>query len=190
MANRITTGRVTIGYPRLFTAQKRSADDTAKYSALILVPKSDESTVARILAAIESAAEERWPGITSDRKKFKALQLTWRDGDAEEKYEGHYFFNCSRAESQGRPGVVDEKAEEILVSDGIDGRQPHVGRVSLSAYAWEYREAARRGVSLGLENVQIVGPGSDTIFGSRKTPADDFADGWADTQEVEEANWP
>ena len=56
MATKVVTGKVRFSYVNVFTPQQRNADEDPKYSVTLLIPKSDEDTVEKILKAMNEAA--------------------------------------------------------------------------------------------------------------------------------------
>ena len=149
-------------------------ESQAKYSASIIIPKTDSATLTKIKAAQEAAVKDgiqsKWEG-----KKPAKLKLPLRDGDEDRpddpNYAWCYFLNAS---SNNKPGIVDlsrlEITDEELVYSGC------YCRFSLNFYPFSVR--GNKGVAAGLNNVQKVCDGERLGGGSRAE--DDFDDGYLD----------
>ena len=94
----VMTGKVRLSYVYLDKPQPpMNGEGVAKYSASIIVPKSDKKTVKALNAAINAAIEK---GISTKfgGKKPGNLLLPLKDGDVErsqdEAYENSYFFTA------------------------------------------------------------------------------------------------
>ena len=78
---KVVTGKVRLSYAHLFQPHASLPGQDPKYSLMLLIPKSDKSTVAKIEAAIEAAKENgkaNWGG-----KVPAGLKTPLRDGDLE-----------------------------------------------------------------------------------------------------------
>lgn len=166
MATRVVTGKVRLAFPRLFTPQKVNDDGQPRFSVQILIPKSDKATMKAIREAEKEAIEL---GRQSKFKgKVSGLHSIIKDGDEDgsaEDYperEGMYYMTIS-ADEQFRPGVVDKNLQPI-----VDQSEVYSGvyaRVSMTAFA--YNTAGNKGVSFGLNNVQVIGGGESLAGGKR-----------------------
>lgn len=174
-STKVVTGKVRLSYAHLFEPYSINGSEP-KYSTMILIPKSDKETFAKIEAAQKAAAE-------AGKDKFNGkvptnLRTTLRDGDeeqdtvAEPHYAGHYFMNVS---SKQRPGVVDKDLNPIL--DNSEIYSGCYARVSLNFFA--YNTAGNKGISAGLNNVQKLADG-DPLGGAGTSPESDFGDDYDD----------
>ena len=111
---KVITGKVRFSYVNIFKSRAFQADQDAKYSVCLLIPKEDKATIKKIKAAIDAAVQDgissKWGG-----KKPANLKQPLRDGDAERadeapEYEGMYFLNCN---STQKPGIVDKDLSEM-----------------------------------------------------------------------------
>ena len=170
----VVTGKCRLSYAHIWEPSRMSEDDPLKYSACIIIPKTDKTTLDKIKAAVEAATKDgiasKWKG-----KKPANLKLPLRDGDDERPddpaFAGCYFFN---ANSRNRPKVVDMARNEILDQDEI-----YSGcycRFSINFYPFNGRQ---NGVAAGLGNVQKVCDGERLAGGTRAE--DDFDDDFDDT---------
>jgi hypothetical protein len=162
---RVQTGTVRLSYANLFTPRENTLSGKTEYSVMLLVPKTDADTVARLKAASVAAIAVKFPG-----KPPANLRNPLRDGDAEhpgeDPYAGHYFLNvkCSDA-----PGVVDEAVRPI--TDPRELGSGDYARVVIDAFGYEAK--GNKGVSFGLVAVQRVGKGES--LGSRVRAEDVFS---------------
>lgn len=177
MSKNVVTKEVRFSYLHLFEPHAVNPDDTAKYSATILIPKKvggvTNPDIARIEAAIKAAFDEGTMskfGGTAPKKWANPL----RDGDEERdaaEFKGHYFIN---AKSNRRPHVLDEDNQPL--QDKTDVYSGMYGRASLSFFA--YAVPGNKGVAAGLEAVKKLRDGEPLVGGgvSAASAAAAFAD--------------
>ena len=113
----IVTGQVRLSYVNLLKPYAREGQE-AKYSATILVPKTDTATKARIDAAINAAKQDgpaKWGGVIPP-----IVAIPVHDGDGVrpsdgmpfgEECKGHWVFTAS---SKNKPQIVDLKNKPRL----------------------------------------------------------------------------
>lgn len=188
-STKVVTGKVRLSYPTLFKARAAEEGQDPKFSVEILIPKSDTKTIAKIRKAQNAAAtapgadkklgnvvptwgDEKFPG-----KKFTD---TLRDGDDEDESDGrperagHWFMNI-RSSAQYKPGVVDKDLDNVIDESEVYGGV--YARVSMTAFAFSTQ--GNKGVSFGLNSVQVLGYGEP--FGApREDAAETFADDFED----------
>jgi len=170
---KVITGVCRLSYANIW--QPKSINGGApKYSASVLIPKSDTKTIAKVKAAIQAAYEEGESKLKGNSKTvppLASLKTPLRDGDTErpddEAYAGHWFLN---ANSNTAPGVVDLNREPIYDTSEIYSGV--YARVSLSFYA--FNSNGNRGIACGLQNVQKVRDGES--LGGKPKAEDDFHD--------------
>lgn len=170
---RVVTGKVRLSYVHLFEPWKsEGTEGDAKYSCVILIPKSDKKTLGDIRRAIQAAAEA---GASKHfgGKVPKNLSTTLRDGDDDEnvdtddspEYAGHMFMNVG---SKTRPGLVDKNVQPIL--DSTEIYSGCYARVDMNAFS--YSVSGNRGISFGLNHVQKWSDGE--YLGGRSRAEDAF----------------
>ena len=168
------TGEVILSYPAIFEP-KENLSGVMKYSAQLLIPKTDKKTIAELEAEIESAKAKGKTGCWSN--KIPAFRYQpMRDGDAElasgDKedpiYKGMMFLNASASEEYP-PQVVGPDAKPLMdrtkVYPGV------IVRVSLSAYP--YKQRGNAGIGWGLNSLMVVRDGEH--LDGRKDAEDEFA---------------
>lgn len=158
---RVTTGKVRLSFPHLL--QPRAALEpggAAKYSVMLLIDKDDKETMKKIRAAEKAAYDLGVAGVFGGKKpapdRASIIKDADEDGTADDYPEraGCYYMTVSASEAYP-PDVVDAQLNEVLspkqVYSGV------YGRVSMQAYP--YNTKGNRGVSFGLNNVQVFGIG-------------------------------
>ena len=170
---KVITGVCRLSYANIWQAKSINGG-APKYSASVLIPKSDIKTVAKVKAAIQAAYEEgegKLKGNGKTAPSLASLKTPLRDGDTErpddEAYAGHWFIN---ANSNTAPGVVDASREPICDTSEIYSGV--YARVSLAFYA--FNSNGNRGIACGLQNIQKVRDGES--LGGKAKAEDDFDD--------------
>ena len=170
---KVITGVCRLSYANIWQAKSINGG-APKYSASVLIPKSDTKTVAKVKAAIQAAYEEgegKLKGHGKTAPSLASLKTPLRDGDTErpddEAYAGHWFIN---ANSNTAPGVVDANREPIYDTSEIYSGV--YARVSLSFYA--FNSNGNRGIACALQNIQKVRDGE--ALGGKSKAEDDFND--------------
>ena len=101
MATKVVTGpNIRFSYANVFEPRSMEEGGKAKYSASLLIPKTDTKTVNDVKAAIKEAFEA---GVSAKFGGKRPVDGTWknplRDGDAErpddEAYKGMFFVNAN-----------------------------------------------------------------------------------------------
>ena len=165
---KVVTGTVRLSYEHVWEPASIHGGEE-KYSASLIIPKSDKATVNAIQKAVDAAIEEGLAKFGGKKPNKAALKLPLRDGDTEredEAYKDSYFLN---ANSTTAPQVVDRAVRPIL-----DRSEVYSGcyiRASLSFYA--FNTNGNKGIACGLNNVQKVKDG-ESLCG-RTNAADDFS---------------
>jgi len=170
MTTRVVTDKVRFSFCNVCSPRRNEFNGKDEFSTQILVAKSDTATVAALKAAAKAALATKW----GDKVPTK-VRNPMRDGDTETKgdgsalgpeYKDHFFMTVK---SSKRPGIIDSSGVELLGHDDVASGD--WGRVSLNAYA--YDAAGNKGVSFGLNNVQLMNKG-ESLGGGRPSAAADF----------------
>ena len=171
---KVKTGLVRLSYPHL--AQARESDDggKAKYSATLLIPKTDSETVLKIKNAIADATAEykEKNGAQSLPPKPKN---TLHDGDGTREdgtefapeCKGHFVITANTVRP---PLLVDQRRQEI--QDGVeDVFYPGCYVVAvLNFKVYEYN--GKKGITAYLNGLQFAKDGEP--LGSAKMSASEF----------------
>jgi hypothetical protein len=172
---KVITGKVRLSYVNLFKPRAASEDAEPKYSACLLIPKTDKNTVDKINKAIEvvkrsEAAKAKWGGKVPNN-----IKIPLRDGDEDhpEKAEfcGMYFLNANCLQ---KPGIIDLQKIEIV--DSTEVYSGCYARASVNFYA--FNRSGNKGIACGLNNIQKVADGEN--LGGRASAEDDFSDDYQD----------
>lgn len=167
--SKVVTGTVRLSYANVWTPRAANEGSEPKYSASIIIPKSDTATVDAIKKAIEVAIQEGVGKFGGKIPPRATLKLPLRDGDAErpddEAYKNAYFLNAT---SKLAPGIVDKHVQPIL--DHSEVYSGVYARVSLNFYA--FNTSGNRGVACGLGNIQKIRDGEP--LGGKTAPSADF----------------
>lgn len=169
-ATKVVTGKVRLSYVHLFEPFSQNADQPEKYSCVLLIPKSDKTTLAALKRAHDAAAEAGKSRVFNGTVP-KNLKSTLHDGDEEADLErnpemaGHMYMTVS---SRTKPGIVDQDVNPII--DSTEVYSGCYARVSINAFA--YNTQGNRGISFGLNHVQKLGDGD--YLGGRSKAEDDF----------------
>lgn len=144
-----------------------------KYSVTILIPKSRGKELDPLRAEAIRVAKEKW-GAKGEAILASAKNKMIQDGDTyvpqdggepDPSYKNNWFI---RMRTDRKPQVIDGKKNPIFTDD--DCYSGCLLRVSGNAFAYE-REG-NRGVSFGLNNVQVLE--KRARLDGRKSAEDEF----------------
>ena len=171
----ITINDVRLSYANLFQpkAPFNNPAGEPKYSATILVPKSNTTAKAfidqEIAKAIEAGVTSKWGGV---RPPQPAICV--HDGDGPRPSDGSSFGEECRgcwvftASSKQAPFVVDGQVQPI-----IDPTQVYSGMwANANITFFAYSNAGKKGIGCGLNGIQKVR--DDTPLSSRVTAQEAF----------------
>lgn len=175
MANKptqVTTNEVRISYEHLLKPYAQNPGAEEKYSATLLIPKSDVQSKQRIDAAIQAAIQEgvsgKWGGV---RPAQVAVPL--HDGDGVRpngepfgpECKGHWVMTAS---SKLQPELVDLSLNPILNATEIYSGM--YARVNINFFS--YFNSGKKGIGCGLGPVQKTRDGDP--LGGRVSAAEAF----------------
>ncbi|GHU35448.1 hypothetical protein FACS1894105_04200 [Clostridia bacterium] len=170
---RVVTGECILSYANLWEPKSINGGD-AKYSVSLIIPKSDEETLAKIEKAIQIAYEDGKSKLKGNGKSvppLNAIKNPLRDGDAErpddEAYADSYFINAN-ANSDYPPSLVDKKVEPITTHSEIYSGV--YAKASINFYA--FNANGNKGIAAGLNGIQKIRDGQP--LGNVNNPKDDF----------------
>lgn len=166
----ITTGKVRFSYLNIFEPKAAEGSDEKKYSASLIIPKSDTKTIEKIQAAIKQA-QENGKATKFGGKLPAGLKNPLRDGDTDRPddpaYEDAYFIN---ANNKNQPGIVDKGLNKVL--DSTEVYSGCYGRASITFFA--YNTAGNKGIGVALNHIQKLEDGEP--LGSTVRVEDAFGD--------------
>lgn len=163
MSTKVIIKNARLSYPALFTPKAAPGSTQEKYSASLIIPKSDTETLNKIEAAID-AAKKQGQAEKFGGKLPANLKTPLRDGDAERPddaaYKNAYFLNAS---SNNKPQVVDRSVKDIT-----DATEVYAGcYVNVSVNFYPFNTSGNKGIAAGLGNVQKFKDG-DALAGGAK----------------------
>lgn len=172
IATKVLTGEVRLSYANLTTPRAAQPNAEPKYSATLLIPKTDAATINNINASIKAAYDEgvskNWGGARPQQK------MIVHDGDGlrpsglpfGDECKGHWVLTAS---SKNKPQVVgiDNINCELAPSDIYSGMY---ARVTINFFPFD--TAGNKGVGCGLGNVLKTRDGKPLSGGA--SAASDF----------------
>jgi len=167
-STKVITGLVRFSYLHVWEAVSIQEGQDKKYSASLIIPKSDKATLAKINAAIAAAKE-------AGKAKFGGkippnLKIPLRDGDVErpedDAYANAYFVNAS---AKTKPGIVDAAVAPIMDQDEM--YSGCYGKASITFYA--FNTSGNKGIACGLNHLMKVKDGES--LGGRSSAEADFS---------------
>lgn len=164
-------GPVRLSYVHVFHKYSPDGnDEDGKYSAVLIIPKTEKETIKAIRQAIENAKQagiaSKWNG-----KEPKKFDLPLRDGDEQENDKNEAFRGCYyiNAKASTRPGVVDREMNPIT-----DEEEIYSGIYAMASVTFFcYDVSGNKGVACGLNNIMKVKDGER--LGGRVSAESDFA---------------
>lgn len=182
---RIKTPKFRASYASVFEPRKPKKGDEskpAKYELCMIFPAGTD--LAALKAAAMEVAEEKFGAKARDLIKAKKIKWPFHKGN-DDKPEEPAFKDSEylNARSKMRPGIVNEKLEDITTSDEF--RSGDYARASVSFFGYDDES---KGVGVLLYNIQRLGRGepldgrvdADKEFDDGEKPAassgDDFDD--------------
>lgn len=165
----LVTPYATLSFPQLFQPKVAFEGQEAKYSCALLFDGAAQQSAEykKMQEAVVTVAKAKW----GDNVNFKSLKLPFNDaGEKADKYQGYEDgIIVINAASKSKPGIVDARKNDVLLPEQVYAGQ--LVRAQVVAHAWEI--PGRRGVSFGLNHVQIVKHDAPRIDG-RVAPQNAF----------------
>ena len=174
IATKVLTGEVRLSYVNLITPRAAQQGGEPKYSVTLLIPKTDQATLANINASIQAAYDDgvtkKWGGA------HPAPKVLVHDGDGLRPSGLPFGDECKgcwvlTASTKNKPQVVgiDNINCELAPQDIYSGMY---ARVTINFFA--YDTAGSKGVGCGLGNVLKTRDGEPLSGGA--SAASDFAE--------------
>ena len=170
-----------LGYPKLWKAEaiKNVSDSKPRFGCAIYLPKSDEATKAKIDKEIARLSKINFKGVKPKSKDLCVVDGDGEDGD--ENTKGHWIISANRAESQGRPQVVDRSKKAI---DSSDASMVYAGCYCNFLVSFFVPKSWGK-ICASLEIVQFVRDGDP--FGAARAVAEDVMPDLGDDEDGFEA---
>ncbi len=172
--------RARLYYPHFFKPQLRKGEtdqSKAKYQTTVLLPKAVEMAV--LLKVVDDCAIDKWGADYARKLKVKKPFLKTEDQPKMSELVDDYPVFL-RLNSKDKPGIVfasgqpcgEDKSHEVY-----GGRWAFV-----SVRAFAYDTDGNKGISLGLQNVQLL-EDDDRLGGGRVSAESEFESVGADSTE-------
>lgn len=164
----------TLSFVHLFEARPPAQGAEPRFSMnLILTPEAQEASEwVQIKKAVMQVALSEFGQQALDQIRAGKIRLPWRNAHDrdyagyKDAPEGTIFI---QPWTKNKPGVIDARKNEILVPDDVWAGQ--LARCTVSVFA--YSNSGNRGISFGLNNVQICKKDMPRIDG-RRSAAQEF----------------
>lgn len=149
MTELVTTPYFLLSFPNVFVPKPRAQGGEPVFSISMVFDEKARETdeYAFMIEQIKAAAREKWGD-----KLPVGMRNPVRDG-AEKDYDGYgegkVFVS---AWTKNKPGIVDAQLNDVLTSDEVWAGQ--IARATIKPFA--YDNSGNKGVSIALENLQIV----------------------------------
>ena len=175
-ATTITIGECRLSYVHVFEPYTSMPGQEPKYSAVLLIPKTNAAAKAQIDEAIAAAVQQgvagKWNGAAPAN-----VQATLHDGDGVKdggdpysaECKGHWVLNAG-ADKTHQPQIVGPDRKPIL--DQTQIYSGCYGWVNVNFYAYNYN--GRKGVSCGLNAIMKTRDGQP-LGGERVSVDEAFA---------------
>ena len=172
MANSVNTPYATLSFPHIFEKRARAEGGEPVYScALLFSPASQKSPAYKAMQeACIAAAQEKFGA----KVPMQSVAMPFRDaGDKADKLAGYNHGDMYiNPWSNNKVGVVDAHRNEVLLPEELWAGQ--MVRANVTAFAW--MNSGKKGVSFGLNHIQIIRTDTPRIDG-RASASSVFDDG-------------
>ena len=165
----VTTVITPIGvlsYPALFSPRRINNSEPRFQLNLIFTAEAQKRHEYRVLVEqVSQAVEDRWPGKTKDPVFMRSLRLPFRSCAEREGVSGYDVPEGKfiSAWSKNKPQVIDRQRDDITVPADVWPGQH--ARASVRPFAYDTQ--GNKGVSFGLQNVQITRTDTPRLDGRR-----------------------
>ena len=153
MANNIVTPEATLSFPVFKAPKPRSEGAKPVFSCALLFDKKAQTSAeykAMQMACVKAAKDKFGADVN-----LKSLTMPFRDA-GEKDYAGYDDgMTYINPWSEQRPGVVDAQVQDILDVGSVYAGQKV--RASIAPFAWA--NSGKKGVSFGLNHIQVLGDG-------------------------------
>ena len=167
----INTPYATLSFANIFTPRPRAEGGDPVYScSLIFDQKAQKSPAYKALHdACVAVAKKAW----GDNVNLKQIIMPFRDA-GEKSYDGYHAGDTYISPwSKNKPGVVDANREDILLPEEVWSGQ--LVRGNVAPFAWQH--TGRKGVSFGLNHLQVVKSEGRQRLDGRPSAGSAFDDG-------------
>lgn len=181
---KFVTGLVRLSYANVWEAQApmNNPNGPKKFSAALLISKSDTKTMDRLKAAIKALLnDDEVQKVLGNRTK--GIDLPIRDGDEKEEdttgaYKGHWYVNA-KANEDRPPVILDRSGNEIM-----DRGEVYSGCYCQAVIGlYPYNKGGNRGIGVGLNGLKKIKDGDH--LGGGSVSSSDFSDDLIDDKDLD-----
>jgi hypothetical protein len=170
----INTPYATLSFVNVFSPRPRAEGGDPVFScSLIFNPQQQKSPAYKALkdACVEAARKE-----FGDNVPLKTIVMPFRDA-GEKSYDGYHAGDTFISPwSKNKPGIVNKEREDILLPEEVWSGQ--LVRANVVPFAWAH--TGRRGVSFGLNHLQVIQSEGRQRLDGRPSAGSAFDDGEVD----------
>lgn len=155
----IVTPEAILCFPNLFEPTGFEGSERKTYNCVLVFPKGSDLTALKDLA--KAAFAEKFPSGTKG-----SARNPFREGNEKVDEWGEHFRDATfiRVSSNVKPGVADRARRLLTDPDSVYAGQI----VKAAVHAYGYDTKGNKGVSFGLDAIQIVRDG-DPLGGSGRS---------------------
>jgi hypothetical protein len=160
----VNTPYATLSFPHVFQKKARAEGGEPVYTAAFIFNQSAQQTPAykAMQDAVIAAAHEKFGASV----KLNTLVLPFKNAGEKEHLQGYVDGDTYiNAWSNNKPGIVDTQRNEILLPEEVWAGQ--LVRANITPFAWA--NTGRKGVSFGLNHIQIIRTDGARLDGIMKT---------------------
>jgi hypothetical protein len=164
-SEKMKTPQFRVSFPHVFTPAKSIDGGKEKYSIVMLFDK--KSDLKEMKKEVSAIIKEQWGEMPKNfQSPFKSGNEKYENNP--ELYAPYKDHTVITASSMSQPGIVDRRRQAIIdPSEFYAGCYAHA---TVNAFTWEYM--GKKGVSFGLQNVQMLNDGE--AFSGKAKAEDDF----------------
>jgi len=148
----VVTPYATLSFPTLFTPKPRAEGGEPVFSCALLFDEAAQKS--KEYKAMQDACVTAFKDKFGASAQMKGATFPFRDAaEKSDKYQGYeegvVYINPW---SKQKPGIVNARLQDVLLPDEVYAGQ--LVRAQLTPFAWT--NSGKKGVSFGLNNLQIV----------------------------------
>jgi hypothetical protein len=161
------TPYATLSFPHLFTKRARAEGANPVFTASFIFGTASQKSPAykALVDGCIAAAKDKFGANVN----LKTVAMPFRDaGDKADKFAGYSAGDMYvNAWSDNKPGIVDARRQDVLLPEEVWAGQ--LVRANLTPFAWT--NSGKKGVSLGLNHIQIIRTDTPRIDGRASASA-------------------
>jgi len=185
----LRTPKFRASFPCVFEPKAQSADQTPKYSVLMIFDKEAQQTpeYKALVKEIDAVAKEHWPKGLPKNFKYpikKAVDMVSSKGERYSGFEDDDTIGI-RAQSSYAPGVLDRNKQPISKDDKKGFYAGCYAMATVSPATFD--QPTNKGVTIYLNNLIKVAEGDS--LGGRRDAASEFKDLEIEIEEISDSDF-